>query len=407
MATALGLLYEVSFPLPNPAFFADGGWIYINLDPAGDFAPQIAATAALFQPYAARIPALTAPRPLFAAVLFPVLSTPPTNSYDSVFVEAEEYDDGFAKIVHGSQPIAADLLETSGTGLPAAADYGLRLAWDDEQVTTWFNRQIDATQIDAPFGTAGYRVDVRAHGDTAWNSLCHVTGTLALGSMQLGSFDGELGVEALPAGLDPTTPATLWLPSYFAQWRGGSVVLPDPIAVQLHGSTVSTGGQTYTATPDATVVPLLYGKSYDVRVRLMDISRGGPAVSDTAVNPGPAPIATVPFRRFVPFKAVMVTNLSQTGTPAAPQTSYQIARPLLNYPAVVFTGVPNAVANLLADLPTAMAQGREAALPDPDAVSLSIQVQVRQLVNDAGTFVEGAEPCALLRYFTPLRGPFR
>jgi hypothetical protein len=398
LATALGLLYDISFALPEPVSFAGGGWIFLNLDSTSDFAPQLAVNPALMQPYAARLPALVAPRPLFAAVLFPVLPTPPTGSYDSVFVEAEEYDDGFAKIVHGSQPDRAALLDTSTNGLPPAGDFGLRLGWDDEQVTTWFNRQIDATQIDAPFGAAGYRIDVRAHGNTTWNSLCHVTGTLALGGTQLGRFDGELGVETVPVRLDPTQPSALWLPSYFAHWWGGSVVVADPIALELHGTANPSAGQLYTAAPDATAVPLLYGRSYDVRVRLMDISRGGPIVSEAAINPGPAPIASIPFRRFVPFKSVTVTNLDQTATPAAPQTTYQIARPLLNYPAVVFAGVPNAVAALLADLPNAKTQGREAALPDPDAVSLAIDVQVRQLVNDAGIFVEGDDhaPYSLL-----------
>ncbi|HTH99604.1 MAG TPA: hypothetical protein VL752_01555 [Acidisoma sp.] len=392
VSTALGLLYEVDCPLPTTTFYADGGWIYVNLDSSGDFAPQIAANSTLFQSYAARLPVLSAPRPLFAAVLFPVTSTPPSSSYDSVFIEAEEYDDGFAKIVHGSQPIALDLLDTSGAGLPPAADYGLRLGWDDEQITTWFNRQIDATQIDAPFGTAGYCIDVRQKGHVPWNSLCHVTGSLAIGTTQLGTFDGELALETLPASLDPTSPTALWLSSYFAQWRGGSVVVTDPIALRLHGTANPSVGQTYIAAPDATAVPLHYGKSYDVRVRLMDLSRGGPGLSDNAVNPGPAPIATIPFRRFVPFKPVTLTDLDLTATPATPQTSYQIARPLLNYPAVVFTGLANAVESLLADLPNAIAAGREAALPDPDAISLTIQVQVRQLVNDAEIYVEGDDP---------------
>ncbi len=134
-------------------------------------------------------------------------------------------------------------------------------------------------------------------------------------------------------------------------------------------------------------MPLRYGQSYDVRVRMTDLSRGGPAATDSAVNPGPAPVATIGFRRFVPFKPVTITNLDQTATPAAPQTTYQIARPLLNYPAAVFAGIPNAAAELLADLPAAQTAGREAGLPDPDAVQLSIEVQVRALANDAAIFV--------------------
>ena len=172
----------------------------------------------------------------------------------------------------------------------------------------------------------------------------------------------------------------------FAQWRGRSVVLGDPIALQLAGALNPSAGQPYTPVGD-TDVPLLYGQSYDLRVRLMDLSRGGPEVTDNAINPGPAPISTIPFRRFVPFKPVTVTNLDKGATPASPQTMYEIARPLLNYPAAVFAGIPNAVAALLADLPAATAAGREAALPDPDAVQLAIDVQVRQLTTDAGIFV--------------------
>ena len=386
LAAALGLLYEASIPLPSPGFYANGGWLYLGLDPASDFAAQIAVDPALMQPYAARIPALTTARPLFAAVLFPVLSTPPADSYDDAFVEAEEYDDGFVKIVHGSQPATAALLDTDPGALPPSADFGLRLGWDDEQVTTWFNRQVDATQIDAPFGTAGYRIDARAQGSTAWHSMCAVTGAMTLGPTALGTFNGELSVETVPAGLDPTQPTQWWLPSYFAQWLGRSVVTADPTALTLHGDSNPSAGQPYTPVGD-TAVPLRYGQSYDFRVRMTDLSRGGPAVTDSAVNPGAAPIGTMPFRRFVPFQPVTIANLNQTATPAAPQTMYEIARPLLNYPAAVFAGIPNAAAELLADLPAAAAAGREAALPDPDAVQLSIEVQVRQLADDAAIFV--------------------
>ena len=230
LASALGLLYTATVTLPSPAFFSSGGWLYLTLDPSSDFSAQLAVNPALMQPYAARIPVLSAARSLYAAVLFPVLSTPPSGSYDDVFTEAEDYDDGFAKIVHGAQPDRAALLDTSADGLPAAADLGLRVGWDDEQVTTWFNRQIDATQIDAPFGTAGYRVDVRAHGSTAWHSMCAVTGSLALGMTSLGTFNGELSVETMPLRPDPAQPEKWWLPSYFAQWRGISMVVQDTVA---------------------------------------------------------------------------------------------------------------------------------------------------------------------------------
>jgi hypothetical protein len=128
-------------------------------------------------------------------------------------------------------------------------------------------------------------------------------------------------VETVPASLDPAQPAQWWLPSYFAQWLGRSIVLADPVALELHGTTNPTAGQPYTPVGD-TAVPLRYGQSYDIRVRMTDLSRGGPAVTDNAVNPGPAPVSTIGFRRFVPFTPVTITNLDQTATPAAPQTTY-------------------------------------------------------------------------------------
>ena len=83
---------------------------------------------------------------------------------NQVIPEAEIYDDGFAKLVHGSQPRRAAQLETSSSQLPAVKDVGIRLAWDDEQVAIWLNRQIGINAVDAflppppsPLGVAGYR----------------------------------------------------------------------------------------------------------------------------------------------------------------------------------------------------------------------------------------------------------
>ena len=84
------------------------------------------------------------------------------------------------------------------------------------------------------------------------------------------------------------------------------MVTQDTVALQLHGNAIPA--QPYTAVGDSDV-PLLYGRTYDLRVRLMDLSRGGPTVTDNAINPAPAPICVFPFRRLVPFKSVTITNL--------------------------------------------------------------------------------------------------
>ena len=44
----------------------------------------------------------------------------------------------------------------------------------------------------------------------------------------LGSFDGELSVEVIPANPNHKDAGEFWLPSYFASWAGGSLALADP-----------------------------------------------------------------------------------------------------------------------------------------------------------------------------------
>ena len=397
LALRLGLLYKTSFALPSPTFFANGGWLFVTLDPTSDLVPQFAVRPDLFQPYAARIPALTSTsRPLFAGVLFPVLSVPPAQSYDEIFPEAENYDDGFAKIVHGVQPTRALEVDTSPNGLPPVGDFGIRLGWDDEQIATWVNRQTDSSAPDAPPGVAAYRVDVRLHGDSTWNSLCQVQGALQLNGTALGNFNGELGVETPPIRHDPNEADVWWLPMYFTQWRGVSLVVGDAVGAQVTGGPDPTPTRQYQAVGD-TVVALRYGQSYDFRVRLCDLSRGGPQVSDHAVNPAPAPVGVIPFRRYTPPKQVIITNPDPNANAASPQTSYTIDRPLLGYPDLVFTGFANAVALLLADIPAAAAASRTVGLPDPDVTTLRVDVEVRQLDHDAAAITSTDHlPFALL-----------
>src|SRR5205085_1309440 len=145
--------------------------------------------------YAARIPPLTggAERQLFAAVQFPVLfddplvpgPAPVLGIYDQVFIEAGDYDDGFAKIVHGAQPVSQNLLAEDPDGVAPVNDIGIRIGWDDEQILTWQNRQLvpDPTvpkvgdkgqRLDAPMGVFGYRIDARASDADPWRSLVRV-----------------------------------------------------------------------------------------------------------------------------------------------------------------------------------------------------------------------------------------
>jgi hypothetical protein len=223
LAQALGFIGKATIDIADPTVFEKGGWLYVSLHAQSDYAGMAHPFKAL---YAARIPPLGDERSLYAPVLFPVLF--PGDDIrvdDEIFREAELYDQGFARMVHGAQ------VEDRGDAI--------RLAWDDEQIAIWLNRQVDPA-TEAPMGTAGYRVDVRRQGGD-WNSLVQIksNGDLTLGAEVLGPYEGESIVEVMPAQIAPGR-NEFWMPPYFTTWRGSSLVLTDndlagrhcPLAIQ-------------------------------------------------------------------------------------------------------------------------------------------------------------------------------
>lgn len=146
LARELGLVYPVTISM-TPAAVKDGGWIYVVIDstnPDAPYARDATSTPPLVRSYAARIPPLSTARPLFAAVLFPVMTvvTDP-KAYDQGQLEAELYDDGFAAVAHCDQPTTGDAASGHASSLTPATDAGIQIGWDDEQVTAWHNRQLD------------------------------------------------------------------------------------------------------------------------------------------------------------------------------------------------------------------------------------------------------------------------
>jgi hypothetical protein len=378
LARELGLLYETSVRLDDEAFFAQGGFIYVDLAGGSDYAGLPRAM------FAARIPALRDGRPVFASVLFPV--DEPGN-YDHVSGEAAAYDDGFAKIVHGMQPRLAAVIESSPSTLPPVKDVGIRLGWDDEQVAVWLNRQLGVNAYDpgapapgSPLGVAGYRVDVWDEAADEWRSLNAAQADLVLAGIPVGRFDGELWVETLPVNLNNNPTGEFWLPSFFTAWAGGSLVITDPTPYQIAGHPEILGNEMY-APVGADAVTLRYGRTYQFRVRLADLTGGGPEPGETPLNPARAPIATVPFRRYSPPKAVSARRTDEGG-PEARSAHVQIFRPMLGYPDIVFTDFPDAVTLLATQAAEAEAERREPALPDPDVTQVRIDVEVRTLARD-------------------------
>jgi hypothetical protein len=130
-----------------------------------------------------------------------------------------------------------------------------------------------------------------------WNSLVHATGPIGLPGIDLGSFDGELMVEVHPVQLEAQVQGTYWLPTFFAAWFGPSLASEEVIRLLLSGAgDLRNAGGVVGVPPD---VELMYGQSYDFRVRFMDHTGGGPDVTGNPVIPGPSPIGSIDFRRYV------------------------------------------------------------------------------------------------------------
>jgi hypothetical protein len=387
LAEALGVMGQTTFT-PTEGFFENGGWLFLDLEESSDYA----GVDGLVAHYAARIPRLAEARPIFAAVLFPVVSpglAATSVVADEAFREAEIYDDGLAKEVHGEP----------------SAEHGdsIQLGWDDEQVAIWLNRQgaRDSTTgeltNDRPTGVAGYRVDVRLAGRRRWHSLARVRslGDLALGPYSLGRFRGEGVVEAV-AMKHSSGPTPFWLPAYFATWRGASLVLADQNLVVLHQTTTTTSSylldreKTFVPVAD-TEVPLRYGRTYEFRVRLADLTRGGPDWRAPLPDPPASSVVSIEFRRRKRPGPIAV--LGRPGKdeqlPGVPPRSITIARPKLGYPEATFTGhatFEHIRQDLLDSLNQPEQIRQEAGVFDPDVVSVAIRVDVKALGGDVAQY---------------------
>ena len=430
LASAMGLIYSVQLNIPA-GLLASGGFVYFTLDasiPGNPWVTDWTTNPDKVKSYAARLPALASSgsRPLFAATLMPIVATPPSNLTEAQ-LEAEEYDDGFAQIVHSNQPTTIDAATLATDQIAPGTDAGIQVGWDDEQVTVWLNNQVDLLRYrlastppptppaEAPLGVLGYRVDVRLKGTANWQSLCEINGTLPFnqnsygGSASTSISGNEFWVA--PAPIRPSTsdnttndqPA--WLPLYFAQWAGSSLVLPDPVVQLLAFAFSNVNGTLPPPTlpnpnPDLTSVPtLLYGNNYEFRVRLVDLTGGGPLPSDLAIHPGPAPQSQIDFRRYVPPKALeVIASPAIPGYPVNPPPvrtiqTLDVNRPRIGYPEAIFAGVDPStfsLTNLATLIQNAWASGRAVSVPDPDVDSFDVRVEARIPAHDTGT--TGTDP---------------
>ena len=130
---------------------------------------------------------------------------------------------------------------------------------------------------------------------------------------------------------------------------------------------------------DDKLVPLRYGKTYEFRVRLADLTRGGPPSSDdTPLVPHAS--STINFQRRTRPAQIIVVQRPQAGN-----ASLTIAKPRLGYPDALFAGVP--FKNLKTDVALASDQKREISVADPDVLKVEIAVEARALEGDVALFL--------------------
>ena len=471
LAESIGILYRLNIELPNANYFENGGWIYFDLN---TIAPEYSIGPADIEKelkiYAARIPQIDPANPerqLFGAILFPVVSNPSAlqGQFDELKIEAADYDDGYAKIVHAMQPVSANILSEQPDEIHVQKELGIRLGWDDEQILIWQNRQwlADPTipgnqRVDAPLGVFSYRVDVReikhpVDPDEPWSSLTLVRNNngLMLGG-EIISSEGkelELGVQVFPTQINAPAGSDFWLPSYFTQWYGQSLVLPDDKAAQLDGtgalanpgsySKINKNGQdNITAKPDQkgglynAILPedfeLKYGHEYEFRVRLADLTGGGPRLEENELNDAPKTSSSIPFKRYVAPKQLKLVPLDDQTPQKLPDlpidngvssskvllgNSFDVYRPRLAYPALLFTEMDTATAyqKLIDDKNFLYPDGpdthqvddtrRSVSSFDPDVDKMMVIVEVKSLLMDNLASANKREP------YLPLYTTFR
>ena len=158
-------------------------------------------------------------------MLFPI--DQPNLTLDDIYRDAERYDTGHARLVHAAQ-----------TASPEKPPMVTRssLAWDDEQVAEWLNRQTRSPRTRHRWARPATASTCGRRARDAWHSLQKLRSTRTCSSAPLssGSYQGEGMVEVVPTQIAPAQPGEYWMPPYFTAWRGASLVLTDADLTRLH-----------------------------------------------------------------------------------------------------------------------------------------------------------------------------
>src|SRR5690606_3657367 len=179
---------------------------------------------------------------------------------------------------------------------------------------------------------------------------------------QLESSSTELPYQVYPNKISGPNSDHYWLPMYYAHYIGKNLVTEDEDGLEIYRNHEDNGGtqnelQDRKVTQNRTLIPspleteLRYGNSYEFRIRMTDISGGGPSLADVPLNASPSPETSVSFKRYVnpgmlriekpiEIRSNLRTYFNATNeeeTQFDPNPNFVIQRPLLEYPAVVFT----------------------------------------------------------------------
>lgn len=163
---------------------------------------------------------------------------------------------------------------------------------------------------------------------------------------------------------------------------------------------------------------LKYGMQYEFRVRMADLSGGGPIIDDDEINDAPANSAFIRFQRFIAPKQLTLKPNTPPSNPNSRTavflegTSFDVFRPRLGYPALLFTEMDtdDAFQKLKDDrdflhtgkvgLETIKEQ-REVSYFDPDVEQILITVELRTLLLDNAASFDKSE--AFIPLYTTLR----
>ena len=228
--------------------------------------------------------------------------------------------------------------------------------------------------------------------DDLWRSLVRVTGEPIVEGIALDEFEGELGVELPPSVQRRVALAGgghvdhAWLPAEGVRWSGGSLLGFDPVRSALTGRALHA----QLAPIDADAVVLRYGHTYEFRVRMMDLSGGGPTFEEEAVNQAIHGTARCRYRRYAAPRSLDVSSPNRDG---ARRVSFSIRRPTVGHPDALYLPGDRAArqAALLDQAAADPAERVELAVPDSDVTQVRISIAVGVPEGDPASMnIDGA-----------------